>query len=266
MQGCLIRVEEEIATASVNPELLVDEKIVTRMMDERTRYSFNLTISKVTVEVEKIVVKDAGSSTSTREIGPPKIDVTCDVLANMTIVVAQYAMPFNRLGTLLTVPDKYFTSAKLSRMFGYVAQRFLPIYLHNVRSLSSARLLSGDDTTTRIVEFSRFLKEVQLDPDADCPWYDFASRETAEAPFKLEAKPSLGVLTAKELGFEFDRKDGNGQKKSLQTTVLWGRSEAEDPRSAIVFYRSHRNLPLIVLTLLFPFQMTFRREFCEWRN
>ncbi|MBC7530230.1 MAG: transposase [Oligoflexus sp.] len=244
MQGGLIRVDEEIVTASVNPELLVDEKIVTRMMDERTRYSFNLTLSKVTVEVEKIVVRDAGSSTriisaSTREIGPPKMDVTWDFLANMTIMVAQYAMPFNRLGTLLTVPDKHFTSAKISRMFGYVAQQFRPIYLHNFRSLSNARLLSGDDTTTRVVEFSRFLKELQLDPETERPWYDFATRETAEATFKQEAKPSLGVLTAKELGFEFDRKDGNGQKKSLQTTVLWGRSEAEDPRSAIVFYRSH---------------------------
>ena len=29
------------------------------------------------------------------------------------------------------------------------------------------------------------------------------------------------------------------RKKSFQTTVLCGRSEAKDPRSAIVFYRSH---------------------------
>ena len=142
-------------------------------------------------------------------------------------------------GALMKIEDIEFTSAKLSRMLGYVAQRFLPIYLHNFRSLSNARLLSGNDTTTRVVEFSLFLREVQLNPDTECPWYDFTSRGTAETTFKQEAKPSLGVLTAKELGFEFDRKDGNGQKKLLQTTVLWGRSEAEDPRSAIVFYRSH---------------------------
>jgi hypothetical protein len=244
MQGGNVRVEEKFEVANVNPDLLVDKEIVARMTDERTRYDFSLTLSKVKVEVEKIVVKDAGSSTriisaSTREIGPPKMDVTWDFLANMAIMVAQYAMPFNRLGSLLSTPDKRFTSAKLSRMFGYVAGRFVPIYLHDFRSLSNSRLLSGDDTTTRVIEFSRFLKEVQLDPNAERPWLDFATREAAEATLKKQACPTLGVLTAKELGFEYDRKDGNGRKKSLQTTVLWGRSEAKDPRSAIVFYRSH---------------------------
>jgi hypothetical protein len=56
---------------------------------------------------------------------------------------------------------------------------------------------------------------------------------------KKEVSPSLGVQLAAELGFEWDRKDGQGQKKSLHTTVLSGRSEAKDPRSTVVFYRSH---------------------------
>jgi hypothetical protein len=244
MQGGDVRVEEKNVVASVNPELLVDSQIVARMSDERTRYSFNLSVSRITIEVEKIVVKDTASSTriisaSTLEIGPPKMDVTWDFLANLAIMVAQYAMPFNRLGSLLTTPGKRFTSANLSRMFAYVAQRFAPIYLHNFRSLANSRLLSGDDTTTKVVEFSRFLKTIQVDPNAESPWLGFATREAAEATYKQDASPGLGVLTAKELGFEFDRKDGKGQKKSLQTTVIWGRSEAEDPRSAIVFYRSH---------------------------
>jgi len=51
--------------------------------------------------------------------------------------------------------------------------------------------------------------------------------------------PSLGVILARDLGFESGRKDGTGPKKSLQTSVIWGRSVADDPRSAIVFYRSH---------------------------
>ncbi len=201
-------------------------------------------MSKVTVEVEKVVVKDNGSSTriisaSTKDIGPARMDVTWDFLTNMTIMVAQYAMPFNRLGSMLTLPEKSFTSAKLSRMFCYVAQRFMPVYLHNFRSLANSRLLSGDDTTTKVLEFSRFLKANPFDPDEKSPWNSFATSKVAEATFKQDASPSLGVLSARELGFEFDRKDGNGQKKSLQTTLIWGRSEAEDPRSAIIFYRSH---------------------------
>ena len=246
MLGGDVKVEEEFAEAKVNPDLLVGEEVVGRLTDERERYGFNLTISKVSIEVEKIIVKDGGTSTriisaSTREIGPPKMDVTWEFLANITIMVAQYAMPFNRLGSLLTVPDKHFTSAMLSRMFCYVARRFLPIYLHDFRCLANSGLLSGDDTTTKVMEFARFQKLLKADPKAlaEAPWLDFSTREAAERSFKQQAKPGLGVLTAKELGFESNRKDGNGQKTSLQTTVIWGRSDSQDPRSAIIFYRSH---------------------------
>lgn len=244
MQGGDVRVVETTVKANVDPDLLVNEQVVSRISDERIRFGFNLTVSKVTVDVEKVIVKDSGSSTriisaSTHEIGPPRMDVTWDFLTNMTIMIAQYAMPFNRLGSMLTLPEKRFTSAKLSRMFCYVAQRFMPIYLHNFRSLANSSFLSGDDTTTKVLEFSRFLKAHLLDPGGEAPWNSYATCEAAEATFKLDASPSLGVLSARELGFEFDRKDGNGQKKSLQTTLIWGRSEAKDPRSAIIFYRSH---------------------------
>lgn len=246
MQGGDVRLEEKTVVQNVSPEFLAGEEILGRMTDERTRYGFNLTVSMITVEVEKVVVRDDGSSTriisaSTHDIGPPKMSVTWEFLANMAIMVAQYAMPFNRLGSLLTVPGKRFTPATLSRMFCYVAERFAPIYLHNFRLLADARLLSGDDTKTRVLEFARFLAAVKANQKlvAEPPWLAFATREAAEMTFKKEAFPSLGVLTARELGFEFDRKDGNGQKISLQTTVIWGRGEADDPRSAIVFYRSH---------------------------
>lgn len=246
MQGGDVRVQKETITATVKPEILADETIVGRMTDERTRYGFNLTVSMITVEVEKVVVKDEGSATrvisaSTRDIGPPKMNVTWDFLANLAIMVAQYAMPFNRLGALLTVPGKRFTSAMLSRMFCHVAQRFLPIYLHNFRCLANARLLSGDDTKTRVLEYTRYLKMVEVDPKnaGDPPWLDYATQEVAAKTCKNHASPSLGALTASLLGFEFGRKDGKGEKKALQTTLIWGRGEVEDPRSAIVFYRSH---------------------------
>lgn len=244
MRGGDVRVDEKLASVSVSPDLLVNEEVVSRLTEERTRYGFGLSLSKTTIAVEKVVVKDEGSSTriisaSTREIGPPRMDVTWEFLANMTILVSQYAMPFNRLGSLLSVPDKRFTSAMLSRMFCYVARRFVPIYLHNFSQLARAGLLSGDDTSTRVIEFDRFLKACEIEPQTDPPWLPFATKELARATFEKEAAPSLGVLTARELGFESGRKDGTGVKKSLQTTVISGRGDADDPRSYIVFYRSH---------------------------
>jgi hypothetical protein len=54
-----------------------------------------------------------------------------------------------------------------------------------------------------------------------------------------DEEPSLGMLIGRVLEFESPRQDGTGQKQSLNTTVLTGRSVADDPCSLIVFYRSH---------------------------
>jgi hypothetical protein len=47
------------------------------------------------------------------------------------------------------------------------------------------------------------------------------------------------MLIGRILEFESPRQDGQGSKQSMNTTVLSGRSIAEEPRSLIVFYRSH---------------------------
>jgi hypothetical protein len=47
------------------------------------------------------------------------------------------------------------------------------------------------------------------------------------------------VLIGRRLAFESPRRDGEGAKQSMNTTVISGRSVAEDPRSLVIFYRSH---------------------------
>jgi hypothetical protein len=247
MNGCDVRIEEEQAVAVVDPVLLEGEQIVTRLIDERVRYGFDITVSQVTVAVEKVIVKDVDSSTriisaSTRDLGPAKMDVTWEFLANMMIMVAQYAMPFNRLAALLSSPVKRFTSSSLSRKFGYAAHRFVPIYLHNFQRLADTLVLSGDDTSNQVTEYKRYMKSLPGDDVmtvANPPWKDFATPAVAEELFSRQAEPGLGVKTSRVLGFESNRKDGSGPKSGLQTTLLWGRGDPADPRSTIIFYRSH---------------------------
>jgi hypothetical protein len=54
-----------------------------------------------------------------------------------------------------------------------------------------------------------------------------------------EEQPSLAMLIGQHFEFESPRQDGQGGKQSMNTTVVSGRSVAKDPRSLIVFYRSH---------------------------
>lgn len=244
MLGNDVRVEEEQALALVDPELLQGEQIVERLIDQRTRYDFDITLTEIKIGVEKVIVKDADSSTriisaSTRGIGPARSDVTWEFLANLAIMVAQYAMPFNRLAALLSSPGKRFTAATMSKKFAYVAQRFVPVYLQNFRSLANAPIYSGDDTKTRVTEFDRHLKRTQAGGTDDPPWKDFATADVAEKTLQREVTSGLGVQTSFLLGFESGRKDGSGAKRELKTSVIWGRSEADNPRSALIFYRSH---------------------------
>lgn len=142
---------------------------------------------------------------------------------------------------LISTASKRFTAGSLSRMFCYAAGRFLPIYLHNFRLLANAELLSGDDTATRVLEVERYFAALAANPsETKAPsWAKFATAALAQENLRKEPAPTLGTQTAAELGFLCPRKDGNGAKKSLMTTVIWGRGIAEDPRSAIIFYRSH---------------------------
>jgi len=200
----------------------------------RKRYDIDVRVTGYDVHVEKgRTAFGSLISASTHEIGPPNLQVTWNFLAQVTLLITQYAMPFERLARLISTNQKQFGSNHISRYFYYVAKRLLPIYLHLGKSLANSALISGDDTTVRVTESAKALKEKTR------PWEHYASQEKAE--LFLENNPDskkLGPKIASELGFEFPKKNGTGGKIQLKTTVMIGK-ETEDPLSHIVFYRTH---------------------------
>jgi len=193
------------------------------------------------LQVEKKVVQGKDGerhvvSASTKTVGPPGYAVTWGFLAHMVILVVQYAMPMNRLAQLLSTEAKRFSAGALARMLRYVAHRFAPIYLCLFDSLADSDILSGDDTSCRVTEVSRQLAATEA--AATPPWHGYRNVEAAQKQIE-EGDKSLAAMLAAELGFEFDRRTGDGTKKALHTTTLSGRSDGDDPRSLIVLYRSH---------------------------
>jgi hypothetical protein len=151
-------------------------------------------------------------------------------------------MPFNRLGAMLSHPDKKFTAKMLSGWFAYGAMRFLPIYLYLAKKLANTDILMGDDTKNRVIEVSRYFKEVNQAGEPmgiSPPWEHYATVEAAKKTLSRAGPYDLGTLTAAILGFVSNRLDGTGTKLALHTSVVSGRADASDPRSNIVFYRSH---------------------------
>jgi hypothetical protein len=220
-----------------------DGKVIDTIIDERKRFDFTFTVRQITLQVEKKIVEDRDGerrvvSASTAELGPPRYAVTWDFLTHMTVLVVQYAMPMNRLATLLSTDAKRFSAGALARLLLYVAQRFASIYVTLFDSLADATHLSGDDTSCRVLEVNRhFAQAINTDSEPP-PWHEYRNIEAAQALLQ-QGDDSLAAELASELGFEHARRNGDGKKKALHTTTISGRSDAEDPRSLVVFYRSH---------------------------
>ena len=242
--GGTLTVEESTQKLSVPPEEIQDAHVVGRFEEERERYDVTLSVKKITLQVEKVVVETPEGNrrvvtASTEEFGPPGYAVTWDFIVTLITLVAQYAMPLNRLGMLLSGPCKCFTSAFMARLFHYAARRFAPIYIQLFENLCDSDILQGDDTPTRVLGVTRHYRNVSQDETLHPPWRSYANQEAASQNNTPTSDSELGALLARELGFEFERKDGKGSKRQLNTTTLLGRQEALDPRSQIIFYRSH---------------------------
>lgn len=241
MTGAQVATSEETLRLPAPVDEARDGKVLDTMVEERERFDFSFAVKRLTLQVEKKVVQAADGerhvvSASTAALGPRGYAVTWGFLAHMVILVVQYAMPMNRLATLLSTDAKRFSAGALARLLRYVAHRFAPIYLSLFDSLTDSDILCGDDTSCRVTEVSRHFAAPQA--GVPPPWHGYRNPEAAQAQLAAGAK-SLAARLAAELGFEFERRTGDGTKKALHTTTISGRSEGDDPRSLIVLYRSH---------------------------
>ena len=240
MTGAQVATSEETVSLPAPVDEKRDGKVLDTMVEERERFDFSFEVKRLVLQVEKKVVQTPDGerhvvSASTADFGPRGYAVTWEFLAHMVLLVVQYAMPMNRLAQLLSTDAKRFTAGALARMLRYVARRFAPIYLALFDSLADSDILSGDDTSCRVTEVSRYFAATEA--GGPPPWHGFRNVEAAQKQVEEGAK-SLAAMLGAELGFEFERRTGDGTKKALHTTTLSGRSEADDPRSLIVLYRS----------------------------
>jgi hypothetical protein len=242
MTGAQVATVEETLPLLAPPDEALDGKVIDTIIDDRERFDFTFMVRRITVQVEKKVILGADGerrvvSASTAALGPPRYAVTWDFLAHMTVLVAQYAMPMNRLSTLLSTDAKRFSAGALARLLRYVAQRFAPIYLTLFDSLADADILSGDDTSCRVIEVNRHFATQSNDEAQLPPWQGYRNAKAARE-LLAQGDDTLAAALASELGFEHERRNGDGAKRALHTTTLSGRSDADDPRSLVVFYRS----------------------------
>ncbi len=189
--------------------------------DERTRYEHSVTTKTIRLSVETVTDPRTGKSVtaSTDEIGPPNSQSTWNGIANTIISVIGYGIPINRLATMLSQSNPYFTSSRLCSQLELAANLFAPIYICLGEQLPDCDVLLGDDTKARVNEINRALKN---------------GGELSEPP-----EDSLVARISDIFGRVFARKKGKGKKRSYNVSAVIGKTEPADPRSYIFFFRSH---------------------------
>jgi hypothetical protein len=228
------------------PEHAPSTKLLDTMVDTRVRYDVTLRVERLELGVEKKIIENSAGErsvlcASTEHIGPPRYAVTWGFLVHVVQLVAQYAMPMNRLARLLSTDNKIFSTSYLSRLIQYAAIRLAPIYVELLEGLADSGVLMGDDTPARVLEVNRALKRRDKQP----PWSPYrtiadARQNITEHTQNHSRAASLGLVLGSELGFEFGRRLPNGgAKTALNTTAVLGRTVANDPRSLAVIFRTH---------------------------
>ena len=179
--------------------------------DSVKRIDLNIVVTETTHEVETVTDFSTGKSVraSMAAVGPEGFQITWRAIANLIKMHVGFAIPINRIEMM--VGQKEFTSGKICRILEYIATQLLPIYMCLFEDLSDAEMLSGDDTSTKVLEL------VQLP----------------------QMQESLAFVVDTTLGFAQPRADGKGEKKALNVSLLVGRSKKVDPRSTIRFFRTH---------------------------
>jgi hypothetical protein len=185
--------------------------------DHPTRLDLEMRITKIQYHVETLTDLRTGESqrASLIEEGPPKSSYTWRTISNLIKMHVGFAIPTHRIALMLGHPG--FNSGKICRTLKYVAALFLPVYLILPELLSETSLLSGDDTTTKVLDLNSDENETHEDKDPE---------------------PSLHQLLDQQLGWQSQRADGKGGKKSLNVSLVSGRID-DDPRSTIHFFRTH---------------------------
>jgi hypothetical protein len=167
----------------------------------------------------------------TIEEGPPDFKVTWNFVDTIIKMTVGFCIPINRLS--LMIGQKGFSTGKICRILAYFAHNLLPIFIVLAKQIAGVKIVSADDTPTNMIDTST--------PQA----------EDGKKPTKIQ---SMLKTLDDCLGFRATRKDKKGDIKSLNVSLLMGRTNPKDKRSMICLFWTHFGFVGNVLTKILKFR------------
>lgn len=185
------------------------EKGLISNYDNPKRVSLEVKVTKINYSVETVTDPLTGKTVraSTAAEGPENFQITWEAVSNLIKMHVGFAIPINRIALMIGQPE--FSSSKICRILKHSATNLVPVYLQLGEELSDVKIISGDDTPTKILE---------LVTEEEC---------------------DLSTKINEHFNWTSKKSDGSGDKKAVNVSLLVGRAEA-DKRSTIRFFRTHQ--------------------------
>ena len=216
------------------------------------RFDLNINISANSYFVETVTDPRTGQKVraSMAVIGPEGWNVTWNAMVNIVQLVVVFAMPAHRAAAFLGNNKGAFSESTIQRILQYVARAASPIYGQTCLQMADSLRMSGDDTSTRVLEIERRVRDAEgesiLDQEA---LKKFLKHIDGDEKFQVKdkklklagVKDSIKDTTQKFddlLGFQFITSDGEFKKKA-NLSMATGRIKSEDQFSQITLVRTH---------------------------
>ncbi len=231
--------EEKSCGVPVNKAENFTNQIGLRTSTEvHSRFDLDVKVTEILLSVETVTDPATGRSVraSTTKFGPENWQVTWNAMVNIVHLVVVFSMPASRAAAFLHNDRKAFGESTIHRIVQYVAGACAPVYLHIFHQIAQSRRIQGDDSSSRVLEIERKVKNDEMITKIDS-----TNEENSQSKDPIEVEPDLISSMEKidqKVGFHFSTKTGKPKRK-LQVTMATGRIHAEDQFSQISFVRTH---------------------------
>jgi hypothetical protein len=198
----------------------------------RTIWGVDVVFTRTEVKVETVTDRVTGErKTASVDLAPPNWRHSYELIAFFVMMVVNFLIPMTRLSRMFRTPEKSFPVGTIWNMVRFTANCAEPVYHVCGKQVGQVNYLEGDDTGTRCHQMKKSKEELEderetnpAEPEDPDPFAD-------DRPLVERVAGYLGRFFA---GTRVEEKSG------IHLSMVTGRTNDDDERSRIIFYRTHR--------------------------
>jgi len=190
--------------------------------DKNKRFIAKVELEEVTYEIETVTCPKTGKTVraSMDDVGPKNCQVTWETIANVIMLAVVHSIPVNRIAKIFSCyGEEALNSTSLINYIQMAGKALEKLYIHLGESLADLPRIMGDDTNTRVLAMEKAASQGNHD----------------------SSDMTQGIIgrLAELFGRTNSKKKGKGLKRKINISAVCGKTDINDPRSYVFFFRTH---------------------------